>query len=155
MIEYHAKENTSDYQAFDWLGDLALNLRKSDRDELAATIPLPPGAILAISYDQSELAWIGVADGKPVVAFGLDGDCCWMLGAPDIESGRLARQVARDTERFQATMLARSPTIWNWVDLRNDRSIRWLIWAGFTVEQINMEHGPERRPFVKLSRTIQ
>lgn len=153
MIEYHAKEDTPDYQAFDWLGDLALSLRKTDRDELAATIALPPGAILALSYDQSDLAWIGVADGKPVVAFGLDGDCCWMLGTPDIETGRLARQVARDTSRFMDAMLARSPVIWNWVDLRNERSIRWLLWSGFEITKINMEHGIERRPFVQLCRT--
>jgi hypothetical protein len=154
MITYWSKSDITDEQAQSWLSEMAPNLRRSDFYEIAAHNGRHPDHVLKISYFMSDLAWIGTVNGKPVITFGLDGDCCWMLGTSDIERGAPARQIARDTRSYLDVMLAESPSITNWVDLRNDRSLRWLLWSGFKIQQIDMEHGIERRPFVKVIRSL-
>ena len=153
MLEYHVKGELDEDQAVAWLNELAANLRKSDLDEIKASSGVEPDLGMIIGYLRADIAWIGVANGKPVIVFGLEGECCWMLAAPAIERSPLSRQIGRDTKRFVDEMQARSSLIYNWVDLRNVRSLRWLLWAGFKVTDINMNHGVEKRPFFKIIRT--
>jgi len=152
-MEYHDKDSTTPDQALGWLLEISNNLRIADQRELTATIALDHFSVLTYGWRSSELCWIGVQDDKPVIVFGLDGDGCWMVGTPDIDRPPLSRQVARDTRKFMDLMNSVSPTIWNWIDMRNHKTLRWLLWSGFEVTDINIEHGLERRPFAKLSRT--
>lgn len=152
-MDYCAKGSISDAQADRWLRQIAADLRLSDQLETIATTTLSFEDTLTRSWAVSDLAWIGLHDGQPVVVFGLAGSACWMLGTTAIETGRAALAVARDTARYQAVMLERVPAIYNWIDLRNNKTMRWLLWAGFKVVALNIEHGLEQRPFALMVKT--
>jgi hypothetical protein len=55
--------------------------------------------------------------------------------------------VARQTRRYIAEMHKLFPTLWANVDARNELSMNWLTWAGFTIIDANPELWP-RRPAV-------
>lgn len=149
-MDYRAKGSITEAQANDWLRQIAADLRLSDQLETVATTTLSFADTLTRSWAVSDLGWIGLHDGQPVVVFGLAGSVCWMLGSTAIETGPAALAVARDTARFQTVMLEHVPAIHNWIDLRNSKTMRWLLWAGFKVVGINIHYGLEQRPFALM-----
>lgn len=89
------------------------------------------------SVERSAMAWAGLADGQLVCLFGvvplsLVGvtGVPWLLGSDAVCS--YSRQFLRRNRAYVALMLREYPLLANVVDARNDVSIRWLGWLGFT-----------------------
>lgn len=118
--------------------DLAPRMRQSDVDEVMASDGLSPLSALEIAFKASSEAWAGLIDGVVVCMFGvcpvslLSGDGSpWMLGSDDIEQHQ--KLFLRRCRPVVAGMAQSYKSLHNHVDCRNETSIRWLKWLGFTM----------------------
>jgi len=123
-------------------GDLehvAQNMRQADRDEIfAARGQRDMHAVLGRAIMLSTHYWIGVADEEPCAIFGvaplslLSGSGSpWLLGTERVYAARGA--LMREGRHYLHRMLAVYPHLVNYVDARNERSIRWLARLGFAI----------------------
>lgn len=117
------------------LRTIARRMRKADRDEVFAASGKSPREALAYSMRRSAAAWTGLIDGKPEVMFGVadlnvltQTGAPWLLGTDAVEEHYVA--FARRSIRFRDQLLARYAVLRNFVDVRNETSIRWLEWLG-------------------------
>lgn len=142
------------------LEHIAQGLRTADRDELAATIGSPedPFWPLFESYETSAVTWL-ILDrtNLPIGIFGVAAHwvpklgIAWLMGTEGME--REALSVARQTRGYVAEMLKYFPALWANVDARNELSMKWLEWAGFTLTDADPAFGPEERLFLEYIRT--
>jgi hypothetical protein len=118
---------------------IAANMREADRTELAATVGSEPvDSLLARGVLISTIAWTWSVDGLPAAIFGvapvslLHGQGApWMLGTE--APYQRPRTLVREGRRYVGRMLGLYPHLLNYVDVRNERSVRWLARIGFTV----------------------
>lgn len=164
MIKFHDLGTTSPEQTVTWLEHIADNLRPGDRDEMRATNPLltigEPDALLLLttSIMISVDGWIITNDGEPFCVFGVSedgegGGIVWMMGTPGMGHPRAKIAVGKATKAFVAGWLERWPRVWNHIDARNSQSLQWLLWAGFEIEDVDLNHGREHRPFYLFSKS--
>lgn len=115
-------------------------MRQADRDEIAAASGKTPAQALAFSLRKSSIARTALVDGVPEVMFGV-GDinilagvgAPWLLGTDAVERHYVA--FLRGSVDWRDQLLARYPTLKNFVDARNRASVRWLRWLGFTLSE--------------------
>lgn len=136
---------------------IAENLREADRDELSASVGGHPEVALFDSVDNSVRTFLildrtslpigifGVAAG-PTPGLGV----VWMMGTDGVLEEALS--VARQTRRYVEELHELFPILWNYVDARNELSLKWLEWAGFDITDAHPNHGPEGRLFYEFSR---
>lgn len=103
----------------------------------------------------SDECWTIVdAKGTPTAMFGVgeglkkDDGVIWLLASKNWPN--IIKKVIRSTKPFISRFHLRYRILWNLIDIRHTTSIRWLKWAGFRVEQIIDEFGPEKRPFALM-----
>lgn len=138
---------------------IAANLRPADLAEVRATVgDVDPFWPLFESMEGSTASWLILDDtGLPIGAFGvaphaaLKVGIAWLLGTPEIEQAALS--VGRQTRRYVGEMQDIYPILWANVDARNELSLRWLEWAGFTFMDADPAFGPEERLFLQYIRT--
>lgn len=119
------------------IGPIAANLRQADRNELWAVAALLPDDALRLSLAAPGVARTWLIDGEPAAMGGIsDGPerghgVVWLLGTDAID--RHARAFLIESRRqFEAARSAYD-FVFNWVDARNVRSLRWLRWLGFEI----------------------
>lgn len=163
MIEFHDLADVSGEQIHDWLDAIANNLRPADFDEIRATNPLltigdpDPLLVLTMSVMQSEDAWVITDNGEPISVYGAgpsddpSSGIVWMLGTPGMERPRAKIAIGKETYAVFKRWHQRWPRLFNHVDARNSMSILWLFRAGFEIEDVDLAHGRERRPFYLIS----
>ncbi len=158
MIQVVDLGEVTNVQAAEWLVDLAGDLRQSDLDEIAAVTGDDPAVALVESVMVSSHAW-AVLDGEdPIAAFGCSptgtpGDAqVWMMGSPRMDLPANAAGILRLSRPYLDVMQAAYGRLWNHIDARNDRSMRWLEWCGFQVEEAVPDFGVEGRLFFLFSR---
>lgn len=148
----------SNEQAAEWLVDLSEDLRSTDLDEIKASTGEEPAVALVSSVLVSTHAWVILDRGDPICAFGAapgdqDGDgVVWMLGSPRMDEPHNAIGILRLSQRYLQEMHGAYPRLFNYIDARNDRSMKWLEWCGFEVIDVDLSHGIEGRPFYHFSR---
>lgn len=139
---------------------IAANLREADAAEIRATVGADEDPFWAIveSWFASTVSWLIIdGEGLPIGIFGVSPHAAmkvgivWLIGTPDLEKAGI--RVARETRKYVAEMQDIYPILSATVDERNDTSLRWLIWAGFTLIDVDPLYGPEGRPFYHLIRT--
>jgi hypothetical protein len=116
-------------------------LRQADVDEIWSFTGISPASAISYSLAFSEYARAILLDGKPVVLFGVTGvpashgktGVPWLVATEEIEKHPV--RFYRMSKAVIATMRQKYDCLMNWVDIRNTLSIRWLKWAGFTVEE--------------------
>ena len=112
-------------------------LRRADVEELRAASGISPDIAVAYSIAVSRPGWAVELDGKPAAIFGAapgpDGTGIPWLVATD-ETERHPVCFYRMSRSIIAGMRRCYDYLENWVDARNTLSLRWLAWAGFTVE---------------------
>jgi hypothetical protein len=131
--------------------ELANTMSEADKRELEGVGVGSPLQALLQSVAASRDATSGLADGRVVCMFGIATDTPlsflgvpWMLGAEELPNHslrflRLNRAYIRYAqEEFNALA--------NFVDARNTRSIRWLQWLGFQLDD-EAPFGPHGLPF--------
>lgn len=136
-------------------------LRPADLAEVQATVGADQDPFWALfeSWGNSAASWLIVDDtGLPIGIFGVAAHLvpklgiAWLLGTEGIE--RDAMSVAAQTRQYIGELHKLFPTLWANVDARNELSMNWLTWAGFTVSDANPNYGPEGRLFVEFIRTV-
>ena len=140
---------------------IADNLRDGDLAELRASGHLEdndhPAYAIERSWELSLRSWLILDDTSlPIGIFGVAPTTnpmlgtVWMLGTDRLEAEALS--VARQTQQYVQEMHEDFPVLWNYVDARNELSIRWLEWSGFEITDAHLHHGPEDRLFYEFSR---
>lgn len=157
MIQVQDLRHVSPDMAEVWLDQIADNLRQGDLDEVRATSELPPRDALHLSYELSSHAYVIFSSQRePIAAFGagafaLPGvGVVWMLGTDGIR--KEAFGIARRTRKYFDELNAAYFMLWNFIDARNETSLRWLKWGGFELLEEHPSHGPERRLFYTFAR---
>lgn len=114
---------------------IAFNMRQSDIDEIWASNNLTPAEALKKGVDESIICLTAHYGRDPVAMFGLvpmpnlTGEATiWFLSTQQADDHKLAwgRMSKHIVEVFQRHY----PTLYNYVDVRNQKSIEWLKWLG-------------------------
>lgn len=120
--------------------DLAPNMRQADKDEIWASAKLGPYGALVESWELSPMSWAGKVDDEVVCIFGVGAvsflsqkGAPWLLGAHGLE--RYSFAFLRRNQSIIREMHELFPLLENYVDARNETSIRWLRWLGFKIEE--------------------
>ena len=124
----------------DHAADLAPGLRALDLAEIEAASGREPGEVLLESLDRALEASVALLDGRPIAIWGLGTHSLmlgpgvpWMVGSDDLAS--VGTVFLRESRRQVASMLGRYDTLTNFVDARNEPSIRYLRWLGFAFDE--------------------
>lgn len=135
---------------------LAPRLRAADVAEVWAAHRATPQQALAGSLAVSDQALAGLINGRVEALLGVapladspGGGCVWLLGSPALAAHPVA--VLRHSRAVMARWQRSYPLLANWVDARNDVSLRWLRWLGFTVFPA-VPYGPEGERFHRVER---
>lgn len=133
------------------LETLAANMRQADRDEIAAAGIPDPLAALQSSAACSTECLTALFDGEVACVFGvgpisilLGIGAPWMLGSDQIT--RHPGAFITHARPYILRMLQAYPHLFNFVDARNSKAIRWLKRVGFTLHD-PVPHGPLGMPF--------
>jgi hypothetical protein len=137
--------------------DLAYRLRPADVAEIKASSGFTPEDALAMSMFSSRRAWAVIHKGRCEAIFGVapwpmtpDVGAPWLLASSVFET--IGHRVGKDTRKYVRECEALFPILANYVDARHTRSLRWLRWAGFELDSIDLHHGVESRPFFRFSK---
>jgi hypothetical protein len=109
-------------------------LRSEDAQEVFASHGHTPGQALAYSFADAELAITVIFRGQPVALFGVtpsanpDFASVWLLATCGLSA--MWFTFLRLSRGFIALMLGNYKALYNFVDARNTRSVRWLGWCG-------------------------
>jgi len=138
---------------------LAANLREADVQELRAVHgpDLDLEHCLRQSVLASEECFVAcTAYGEPMAVFGvapislLGGEGCpWMLGTESLH--HYGREIVTLSRAKMAEWGRRYGLLFNYVDARNTRALRWLKRSGFGVFA-PAPYGVEGRPFHRVER---
>lgn len=137
---------------FDDIDCLVATLRPADRDEVTAMHGENIRQAVYDSVRQSTKLWAFDEDGALAMLLGvapyLPGvGVPWALGTVAI-SPRSLITIGRD---YLPKIQALYPILVNYVDARNEKSLRWLAHIGFTIREPVLM-GIERRPFHRFDR---
>lgn len=118
---------------------IAGNVRAADRAEiLAASGEEDMYQVIADAVIRSTHYWVSATD-RPVAIFGctpmslLGGvGVPWALATDEVL--RYPSALVREGRRYVQRMLAVFPHLYNYVDARNTRSVRWLARIGFEIQ---------------------
>lgn len=131
--------------------ELAPRLRQADLDEIAAAGHPDPLKALLDSSSISTHSWTVEINDEVAVMMGvcpisiLNGmGCPWLLGSDAV--ARHAGAFIKQTLVYIPIMLEAYPHLFNVVDVRNTKAIRWLKRAGFTLRE-PIPHGPHNMQF--------
>ncbi len=142
---------------------IALNMRTADVAELKAAHgdDCDIGALLSRSVDNSTLVrtTVDALTGEPVAIFGVAPASLlgatgipWMLGTEKMFD--YPRELWRDGRRWVGEMLVLFSHLANFVDARNEASIKWLKRFGFTVEA-PQPYGVTGLPFCRFEKKLR
>jgi hypothetical protein len=131
------------------IGTIAERMREADRLEVYAASGKAPEEALAFSLRKSSIARTWVIDGRPEMMFGV-GDlnvlagvgAPWLLGTDAVLAHQM--EFLRQSRKWRNQLLRRYSTLNNFVDVRNDVSVRWLRWLGFNVVLSATEGKPDQ-----------
>lgn len=117
---------------------MAPQIRAADAAEAVALGGVAPLVSLLAGVAGSAYAWTMLAHGEPMAIGGLapehllsDVARVWLLGTSAIDLHKRAFMV--ETRWQLAAALRRYRMVWNDVDARYAKAIRWLRWLGFTI----------------------
>lgn len=129
--------------------DLFDFIRESDAREVMASAGQTPEEAITLSMALSVDSWVLRENGTPVCVFGVAPivgkpgvGSPWMLAshrfaaskAPPHIRRRITRVILAQSKKYIQKMLDRFYLLENYVDVRNEASIRWLKWCGFKLE---------------------
>lgn len=133
------------------IAELVANMRQQDRDELDAAGADDPEQAVVYSCAGSRFCWTARFDGKLACVFGVGTvshlagiGAPWLLGTDEIR--RHQRAFIKHSRPYIEKMLKVYPELYNMVDARNSRAIRWLKRMGFSLAEAQ-PLGPKNMPF--------
>lgn len=117
------------------------NLRDADKAEVEAAYGLPASQMIDELWEFADgNAYAGRWNGKPVCVMGAakesmlyDNGLIWMLGTPEID--KIASTFLRHSIKWVRRQSEKFSLLYNYVDARNVKSIKWLRWLGFQLDE--------------------
>lgn len=113
-------------------------LREADEKEIIAAGNASSEEVLCQSFARSTLRYTVDIEGVPVAMFGIVPDSIlgrranvWFLGAPEMT--RIKKTFVRLSRHFIGEFLSQYPELWNMVDSRYERTLRWLESCGAVI----------------------
>lgn len=111
------------------------NMRKSDRDEIWASNKITGLQALDFGMKYSSICFSAERNGNPMAMFGVvpfpeHGEIAsvWMLGTDDLDKSWLT--LGKKSKKIVNYFLRFYPVLFNYVDVRNEKTIAWLEWLG-------------------------
>ncbi len=129
---------------------LAPFLRPIDAEECLNGSHSPLEA-LEIGINTSDKCWTVVdPDGTILAVFGVktvqEGFAsAWLLTREEFFKYR--RRFVKESHDFIKEMKAVQPTLFNYIDIRNTKSLKWLQSLGFTATHLEPEYGLNKLPY--------
>lgn len=138
------------------LFELAIGLRPLDHDELVATAGSDVLKVLDRSRQVSDdPVAVKSPAGELIAVFGIapatllsDTAAPWLLGTHLMTP--YAKRILFHARRYITFVRERYPRLENYVDARNEPSLRWLKSVGFTVDDQPVPYGVARLPFYRF-----
>jgi hypothetical protein len=114
---------------------IAANVREADKQEMKDYANMTPLQALEISfYNSKGEAWTGLVDDVPVTMFGVGKpNYIWLVGTTDIH--KYDKLFLIKSRKILKKLMEKHPILENYVELKNTRSVQWLAWLGFNMEQ--------------------
>jgi hypothetical protein len=133
------------------LDHIVQNIRKPDLAELWASCLQTPDVVARKGLERSEVVMTGMIDDEPVCVWGVvkesmlfNAGTPWMIGSKALD--RNATKFLRHCRPEVMKLLDNYDILENYVDARNRRSIQWLRWLGFNIEEAE-PYGVFKLPF--------
>lgn len=137
------------------IAHIAAHIRDSDREEIWASTMSRPERALASGLYYSDFAQTGMVDGEPVMMWGIVKESLignvgvpWMLATKRLDE--VAVIFLRRCKAPLREAMNRYDRLFNYVDARNTRTIRWLKWLGFKLAEKPVPYGFSNLPFYKF-----
>lgn len=134
---------------------IAENIRDADRQELWASSRSDPLDAMLKGMERTASSFVAIYDGQVAAMFGAspysimgDKGAAWMIGSKVLEQPGAQKDLLRLSVPVLDYMLDQFPALlYNFVDQRNDKAIRWLRWLGFQFGEA-MPYGVDKLPFL-------
>jgi hypothetical protein len=133
---------------FDHIEPIAKRMRQADVDEIWAAAAVLPRPAIALSLDAADITGTWLIDGVPAAIGGVRDGVVWLLTTDLVDKHQ--RRFLMEAKRQFEDVKPMYDRLYNWVDARNTRSIRWLKWMGFTLDAPR-PYGVFRKPFIRFS----
>lgn len=142
---------------------LAPRMRREDALEVGAASGREPMDALILGLDASLAAYTILLGGEVAAMFGVtpveapreDGShavgCAWMLTSDAVDAHPVL--FARLTKAILPELLDVAPVLFNAVDARYAKALRWAAFVGFAVEPTPVPFGVEGLPFHLITAT--
>lgn len=135
--------------------EVAINLRKIDRLEIALVSRKDPVSSLRFGFEKSELCYTVVIDGKPcgmfgVYKYGVLGfkACIWFLGTDDLK--KIRKSFVKESILYIDSFFDIGVSeLENYVWVGNRLAIRWLLWLGAKFDEPK-EYGIRKKRFFRF-----
>lgn len=145
-----SKDSSLDFEA----EYIASHLRPADYQEIIAS-GFDPYTAAMDSWRTSYRRWM-ILTGRGVVMFGLVKESLlgpvgivWAVGTKEIK--KVKKSFIKNSYFYRNEMLKDASILFNYVDIRNTFSIKWLKWLGFKVEiDKPIFRGPFDMPFYRF-----
>lgn len=137
---------------------LAPKLRKEDKAEVWASHGLNPLSALRFSFLASEQCNTIIGDNKDIIGmFGVTKHdetvgVPWLLMSNEIYNRSVARQFVPQSKLWVKEINSQYPVLVNFIDVDNEKSIKWLRLLGFTFIKLHPEYGVNPKPFYEFVR---
>lgn len=116
------------------------HLRGSDEETCWDVARYTANEGLQYSFDRSDLSWIALVDGDPILCWGVGKRALlshvgvpWLLATDKI--GGIGFRVVRHSKEYVKQMLDKYSLLETWVDARNKLSMVWLKWCNFNMDK--------------------
>lgn len=132
---------------------ICTGLRRADELEVLRAGAKTVEDGLLDSFHLSLVRYAVLIDGKCCGLFGVCPDNLllaktgkpWLLASPELE--KHWRRFAIVSKAKAQILFEQWDILYNWVDVENTVSIRWLRWIGFEVANTTTPYGPNQEPF--------
>lgn len=139
------------------ISEVARRMSGADADEVRACSGNTPEQALLDSIDRSDMALVFEVNGTPEAIFGVATTpgfvglaSPWLLATEEFR--RNPRAVMQHSRDWIKSLNDNYGTLFNMVDARHTRALRWLRWLGFVPLQLHPEYGVGRLPFYEMVR---
>ena len=117
---------------------MAPRMRYDDKREIWRASRGTPHTTLLQSIDMPGEHYTALQDGQPIAMFGVSQDyedprvaVPWLLGTDQLTSTSMA--LLRYSRRYVDEAKERYQQLYNYVDVDNTASVKWLGWLGFDI----------------------
>ena len=140
---------------------LAPKMRQADKDEIWASDRLTTGEALMQPFQhKGSKTWcvIGTEEEYVIGMFGsvpsLDKDygVAWLLASDELFNYK--KEFIKQSPEWVAQMGKGYKYLYNYVDVRNDKSIKWLKHLGFKTIRLEEQYGKGKMPFYLMMKEI-